>query len=137
MTYADELKPAPPSKLEIAEHVYLRLLSIVFLGFAVFAWIRIVGLYDGVEWRFDIMPVHWKIISVIMAVLLPVVSVGLWTLLPWGQVVWSLVVALEVTMHVAFKGYFEQNDRLVIFHLSCVAVFLIFRGISLYRVKKE
>ena len=43
-----------------------------------FYWTRLIGINDGAEWRFDLMPVHWQVASVSLAVLFPFAASGLW-----------------------------------------------------------
>ena len=41
------------------------------LLFGILYWIRLIGFYDGPLWRFDLMPVHWQVAAVMLAVFFP------------------------------------------------------------------
>ena len=136
MSYIEEFRPPESTWLDIAFDWFIRLLAVVFVGFAILSWLRIIGFFPGDNWRFDTMSDAWKIAGAVLAVLHPVVAVGLWTLLSWGQVVWVLAIAIEITMYGLFPGFFGTNPMLVNFHLGCIAVFLVLRAAAYYKVKK-
>jgi len=136
MTYIEEFQPPVPTLFETAFNWFIRLLAIAFVGFTLMSWVRVIGYFPGSEYRFDTMSEHWKIAGAILAVLHPVAAVGLWTLLPWGQVVWALAIAIEVSMYTWFSSLFGTNPLLVYFHLACIAVYVSYQAVAFYRVKK-
>lgn len=54
----------------------LRLVSLYCLAAGVGYWVQIMGYYDGLLWRFDLMPWQWKVASVSLAMLFPVAATG-------------------------------------------------------------
>ncbi len=140
MTYAEDLKPAPASWLDIAFVSFLRLLAICFIGFTVQYWMRVSGYYAGSgwghEWRFDTMSSSWKIVAAMLSVLLPIAAVGLWSTLSWGRVVWAMAVITELTMYSWFPELFGTNSNIVWFHLVTIAIYLVFQGCFIYSTKK-
>ena len=101
-----------------------RLLTIWLLrlcGFALFAigiayWVRLVGIYDGPLWRFDLMPIWWRIAAPILAVLAPIAGVGLWMTVSWGAVIWVIVALVETVMHFGFPDLFGTSTPWLVFH---------------------
>lgn len=84
-------------------------------GLALFAigigyWIRLVGVFPGPNWRFDLMTPQWRAASCVLAVLAPVAGVGLWLAASWGTVVWIIVATLELAMHLGFPNAFGRPD---------------------------
>lgn len=140
MTYAEDLKPAPASWLDITFVSYLRLLAICFIGFTVLYWMRVSGYYAepdwGPEWRFDTMSSSWKIVAAMLSVLLPIAAVGLWSTLSWGRVVWVMAVITELTMYSVFPERFGTNSNIVWFHLATIGIYLVFQGCFIYSTKK-
>ena len=136
MTYAEDLKPAPTTWLDIAFVSFLRLLAICFIGFTVQYWMRVSGYYDGPEWRFDTMSSSWKIVAAMLSVLLPIAAVGLWSTLSWGRVVWAMAVITELTMYSWYPERFGTSSIIVWFHLASIAIYLVFQACFIYSTKK-
>ena len=40
------------------------MIAVYCLMFGVLYWVRLIGNYDGPLWRFDLMPVHWQVVTV-------------------------------------------------------------------------
>ncbi len=136
MSYIEDIKPKADTWQETAFVWFLRLLAICFIGFTVQYWLRVTGYYPGPDWRFDTMSSSWKIASAMLAVLLPVSAVGLWSALSWGQVVWTMAVITELIMYSWLPEQFGRNPNVLIFHLVTIVIFLIFRGYFIYNDKK-
>lgn len=99
------------------------------VGLALFAiglvyWVRLIGLVDGPLWRFDLMPISWRIACPILAVLCPVAGIGLWMLASWGVVMWVLVAFVEGVMHLGLPllfGFEPIRVGIHVFGLACLA----------------
>ena len=107
--------------------VYLRLLSIVFLIFTLGIWGLAVGLVGDPSMRFDTMTAEMRIYVAVLGVLNPVTSVGLWTTLSWGRVVWFMSIAFQLGFSISHPGIVGELMLVIIFHAVCVAVYLIFQ----------
>lgn len=107
------------------------------LLFGVTYWVRLIGLFDGAAWRFDLMPVHWQVVSVVLAVLFPFAASGLWMMASWGPVIWFICAAIEVAMFAGFPELFGSNLVVVGSHLMVVAVYAAFRVLFFLRAKEE
>ena len=66
------------------------LIAAYCLLFGVLYWIRLIGYYAGPLWRFDLMPVHWRVAGVMLAAFFPFAAIGLWMLASWGPVIWFI-----------------------------------------------
>ena len=104
--------------------VFVRCLALVFLFFAIQYWLRLIGYYPGNNFQFDTMDVHWKIVGPVMAVICPLVALGLWGLFSWGIVVWIVAVAIEIAMYAGFQPLFGTHPYLLWFH-GCTAAILL------------
>ena len=107
---------------------FLRVMSLVFFVLAIAIWMRAIGYWDGPFNRFDTMPVWLRVQTAILAVLYPVVSMGLWSTLSWGRVVWYMAVTVAIAMPILFGGQgFAAVSGIIVFHISCIAFYLLLR----------
>ena len=116
-----------PGTLDIAFEWFLRLLAAACMYFGVLYWVRLIGLYDGTLWRFDVMPLHWQIAAVTLAVLFPFAAVGLWLLASWGSVIWFLCAAIEAVMHGGFPELFGRKPEILAVHSAVAVIYAGFR----------
>lgn len=120
------------SRRSVAETVLVwlqRLVAAYCLAFGVFYWARIVG-YPGLPaWRFDVMPVHWQVASVTLAVFFPFAAIGLWMLASWGPVIWLICAATETTMFLGLPRLFGENRAIVAAHALTAALYLGCRAV--------
>lgn len=111
----------------LAEHAFAwlnRVVAIYCLMFGLLYWVRLVGIYPGDLWRFDLMPVHWQVASVTLAALFPFAAIGLWMLASWGAVVWFLCAALEIFMYWWRADLFGPRPAIVLAHAAIAAGYL-------------
>lgn len=123
--------------IELLFSIYLRLLSVVFFAAAVYTWMTAIGYWEGDNYRFDTMGVALKIYTAIMAVMLPVACVGLWTTLPWGRVIWFFAIAFQSVTLLRFPEMFATPMAVLIFHLCCLVVYAVFQLLLFVIAKKE
>ena len=127
---SDRLTPRSslaPSLAEVAFAWFHRLIAAYCLLFGVLYWVRLVGYYPGSLWRFDLMPVHWQVASLTLAVLFPFAAIGLWMLASWGPVVWFLCAVLEGVMYLGFPDMFGDRRMIVFSHIAVAALYICFR----------
>jgi hypothetical protein len=98
-----------PTTAEVTFYWFHRVIAAYCLMFGLLYWIRLIGIYDGPTWRFDLMPVHWQVASVTLAVLFPFAASGLWMLASWGPVIWFLCAAMEGVMYAGFPELFGDK----------------------------
>lgn len=110
-------------RLERVRQGFLRFIAIVLLLMALQYWARLIGVFDGPEYRFDTMSEHWRVAASLLAVGLPIAALGLWTNSYWGIVLWVLAVIVEFVMHVWLQGLFGPAPLRLAFHLICLIIF--------------
>ena len=108
MTDLTDRGPIRPTILEAAFVWFQRLIAGYCLLFGILYWVRLIGVYDGPLWRFDLMPVHWQIAAVTLAVFFPFAAIGLWMLASWGPVIWVICAVTETVMYFVFPGSLRQ-----------------------------
>ncbi len=126
--YMSELRQhRRPSGLEWAFTWFMRLLALVVLASGVFYWIKLIGIYPGLLWRFDLMPWMWQTAVVALALLMPVAATGLWMRAEWGPVLWLVAAIGEISIYSVFARYFEYRPLIVGFNLACIAIYIVLR----------
>lgn len=122
MTSLDAPQRLPQQTLAEMGFVWFqRAIASYCLLFGVLYWIRLIGVYDGQLWRFDLMPLHWQVAGATLAVLFPVAAIGLWMLASWGPVIWFICAATETIMYAGFPDLFGSRPIIPLSHL-CVAL---------------
>ncbi|MGI9400057.1 MAG: DUF6163 family protein [Rhizobiaceae bacterium] len=113
-------------RAESTNVVFLRVVSIGLLFIALQYWVRLTGVFEGDEYRYDTMSEHWRIASLFMAVTLPVTALGLWNGSSWGIVLWLPCAAIELTMHLWLTELFGASPIKAGFHLGTVTLYVIY-----------
>jgi hypothetical protein len=133
-----ELQPRvyEPSTAEIGFYWFHRVIAAYCLLFGVLYWIRLIGVYDGSLWRFDLMPVPWRVASVVLAAFFPFAAAGLWMLSSWGPVIWVICAATETIMYLGFPDLFGRRWLIVASHGLVIALYATFR-LVIYFQKRE
>lgn len=122
---------------EFAYFAFLRVLALFFIVLTIQIWMLAIGLSSDPDLRFDTMPSHWRLVVAILGILHPVTTLGLWGLFSWGIAVWLMNIAVQLTMHLAFAGRYGYDRNLVIFHLVCFAIFVIFQLAMRFTLNKS
>ena len=134
----DQLKKPEEPLVRSAFVWFHRVIALYSLIFGIFYWVRLIGIYDGPLWRFDLMPAHWQLASSSLAVLFPVAAIGLWMMVSWGPVIWVAAAAGEIAMYYGFPGLFGRHDLTIASHLLIAALFIAFlTAIQLQKRKKK
>ncbi len=108
MIMNDDQLTKPEETLAYTGFVWFhRIVAVYCLVFGVTYWVRLIGIYDGPLWRFDLMPLHWQLASASLAALFPVAAIGLWMMVSWGPVIWLAAAAGEVIMHFGFPQLYR------------------------------
>jgi len=125
-----------PSLAQLGFAWFQRVIAAYCLLFGILYWIRLLGFYEGPLWRFDLMPVHWQVASVTLAVLFPFAAIGLWMLASWGPVIWFLCAAIEAVMYAGFPDMFGDRRLIVISHVLVALLYTAFR-LAIYLQKRR
>ncbi len=105
--------------------------------FGLVYWSRLIGIDAAAGWRFDLMPVHWQVASVTLAVLYPFAASGLWMISSWGAVIWFLCAAIEVVMHAGFPELFGPRQLLIVLHVAVAVVYCGYRAAFFLRRRRQ
>lgn len=116
-----------PSLAEVTFAWFQRVIAVYCLLFGVLYWVRLIGIYPGSLWRFDLMPVHWQVSAVSLAVLFPFAAAGLWMLASWGPVIWFICAAAETLMYAGFPRLFGERHLIVFSHAAVALLYIVFR----------
>jgi hypothetical protein len=108
--------------------LFMRVVALFMIVFAIQYWMRLLGVQEGADYRFDTMSEHWRLASSVLAVVLPVAALGLWGGYAWGVVLWLIAATLEIGMHTWLAPLYGRADLLVAFHLLGVVVLIAFRA---------
>lgn len=116
------------SKTGLAYQWFHRGVAVYCLLFGLTYWARLIGYYEGPLWRFDLMPPHWQVAAVALAVLFPFAASGLWMLASWGPVIWFICALGETLMYAGFPELYGRRPGLVVAHALILLFFLGFRA---------
>jgi hypothetical protein len=108
--------------------IFLRVIALFLILFAIQYWMRLTGFFDGADFRFDTMQPHWRYAASALAVLFPVAALGLWGGYSWGVVVWLIAALIELLMYLWFRDLFGTQILRSLFHLSALAGLVAFRA---------
>jgi hypothetical protein len=126
-----------PTPAELAFYWFHRVIAAYCLMFGVLYWVRLIGIYDGPTWRFDLMPAYWQVTSVTLAVFFPFAAIGLWMLASWGPVIWFICAATETAMYVGFPELFGDKLLIVVSHLCVALLYIAFRLVIYFQKRAE
>jgi len=115
---------------------FLRALALCFVGLSIHIWLTAIGYWEGANFQFDTMAMDWKVYTAVLMVLIPITSVGLWTTLPWGRVVWFLAIGFQIVAWMRFELGSAMGEQLVLFHLVTLGIYVIFQ-LALSLITKE
>lgn len=136
MAYRESPAVMRPSSAQQAFWWFHRIIAVYCLMFGTLYWVRLIGLYEGPLWRFDLMPVHWQIAAAILAALYPFAGIGLWMLTSWGPVIWVLCALTEVVMYAGFPDLFGAKMTVVASHALVAILYAVFRIVLYYQARK-
>ncbi|MGB8816709.1 MAG: DUF6163 family protein [Rhizobiaceae bacterium] len=132
----DQLKQQEASLTLTAFVWFCRIISAFCLYAAVNYWIQLIGLHEGINNRFDTMPVHWQIAAASLAVLFPVAATGLWMVVSWGPVIWAAAALTETVMYFVYPGLYGERPVTLMAHLAVAVLYLAFR-LALYLEERK
>lgn len=113
-----------PTTAETAFFWFHRVIACYCLMFGLLYWIRMIGVYEGTNWRFDLMPPHWQVASVSLGVMFPFAASGLWMVASWGPVIWLICAIVETVMYAGFPELFGARYAVVIAHVLVAALYI-------------
>ena len=135
-TPSEGTKEKLPTTAEVVFVWFLRLMSIIAMISGISYWSQLTGIGNADLPRFDELPVHWQVPWVVLAVLLPCASMGLWMLTSWGVVLWAAASILEIAVYGVWSDSYLSRPMVVFGHivaLTVLAAILIVIGLQRYR----
>ncbi len=123
-------------RLDLVLIIFQRLIALVLIGLTLLFWLRLVGFWPGEGMRFDLMATPLRIYTVLLAVIFPIASVGMWTTLPWGRVFWFMAALIQITAYFLFRGQIDVAPLELVFHMSAIALYLVL-AIAAARMTKK
>ena len=129
-----QIRPSPVEQIFVW---FQRVIAGYCLLFGILYWIRLIGLYDGPLWRFDLMPVHWQVAAVTLAVFFPFAAIGLWMLASWGPVIWFICAATETVMYAGFPELYGSRLSIVVSHLLVASFYAVLRFLIFWQKRKR
>lgn len=136
MTDITDRGPLRPTLTEQAFVWFQRLIAGYCLLFGILYWVRLIGVYDGPLWRFDLMPVHWQVAAVTLAVFYPFAAIGLWMLASWGPVIWVICAVTETAMYFFFPDLYGHRLLIISSHLCVAFLYTAFRVLLHWQQRK-
>ncbi len=108
-----------------ATTVYLRVMALLLLTAGLVRACQILGITaDGRDFS-DLAPA-WRAGAAGLLLADLFAAVGLWVGAAWGAVMWSLALAVEISMYTLFSDLFGSNPLRVVVHSLLFAGFLAF-----------
>ncbi|MDM7851536.1 DUF6163 family protein [Pseudochrobactrum kiredjianiae] len=107
--------------------LFVRFVALVCLAGGVYYWLRLIGLYPGLLWRFDLMPWQWQAACVSLAIALPIVATGLWIRASWGAVLWVITAIAQALIYTVLARYFEFFPALAALNIGFLLIYIAFR----------
>lgn len=125
-----------PTAVETGYVWFIRLLALYSVVFGIYYWVRLIGIYPGLLWRFDLMPWQWQTAFVGLAILFPVAATGLWLRAAWGPVIWFFAAAIEIAIYGFMARMFEYRPEIIGVNLGCILLYIVLR-IMLFWQKRQ
>ena len=125
-----------PTLTEMVFVWFQRIIAGYCLLFGILYWIRLIGIYDGPLWRFDLMPLHWQVAAVVLATLFPFAAIGLWMLASWGPVIWVICAVTEIAMYSIFPDLYGHRLLIVVSHLVVALFYTAFRLLMFWQTRR-
>jgi len=134
---ADHRSVLRPTAAQTAFAWFQRVIACYCLLFGLLYWVRLIGVYPGDLWRFDLMPIYWQVAAVTLAVLFPFAAIGLWMLSSWGPVIWFACALIEATMYLGFPELYGFRPTIGLSHLGVILLYLLFRIVIYFQTRRE
>ncbi len=126
-----------PTMAETGLLWFIRLLAIYSIACGLYYWVRLIGVYPGLLWRFDLMPWQWQTAFVGLAILFPVAATGLWLRAAWGPVIWFFAASIEIGIYSYWARMFEYRPEIVAVNVACILLYIVLRGILFWQRRQQ
>lgn len=116
---------------------FIRLLAAYAVIAGIYYWVRLIGVYPGLLWRFDLMPWQWQTVFVTLAILFPVAATGLWLRAAWGAVIWFAAALIEIAIYSYLARMFEYKPVIVAINLGCIVLYVLWRVVLFWQKRQQ
>lgn len=131
-----QMRDRPQTVLATSYCWFLRVLAVVCLVSALIYWAQLLGISANGQWRFDVVEPRWRIVSTVLAIILPAAGLGLWLTQAWGVVLWLIAISIEIAIFGIWSDLYMERPNLVIRHAASFGIFLVI-GASLFFQKRK
>lgn len=107
--------------------IFMRMMAVGCFYFGIRYWDLVIGFTSHGAIRFDVLSVPWRTVSACLAVLYPIIALGLWIGASWGVVLWAVAAGAEILMHTVWKHVYGSGDTVILMHVSVAALYVFFR----------
>lgn len=115
---------------------FLRIMAVICFVSALAYWSQLLGMARDPGLRFDLINPLWRSVSTVLAVILPVASLGLWLTANWGIVVWLIAIAIECAVYGWWADIFAAKPSLVVGHAASFISFMLISGVFFFQQRK-
>ncbi len=126
-TIGSAQQPAPETarpRWRQAHDIFLRILSVVYLAWALWEWAALIGLVPPlVEPSRTNLPRQGA--TLFFAAFDPVAAVGLWLGSAWGTATWLVVTFARILIHTGYAGIFGWTGPWTILQVVSVVIYLV------------
>jgi len=123
-------------RLDLAFDIFFAVVAVFVLSLGFYYWLRLVGVWEIENWRFDLMGWHWRVLAASMAVFYPVAACGLWQQERWGIILWLGGGVSETLCFTLFAASFNFNLFVPLLHLVLLFCY-IFLSLWRYHAMKQ
>ena len=124
LTLGPGIRSEAEIRLESWLVVFMRVLAVFYLGLSILSWAWAMGIWPDPDLRFDTVSAgaRWALAG--LCVLHPVATVGLWSALSWGRVVWLMAVIAHVAVFLSPTPGVALPLGLLLFDAVMIAIYL-------------
>ncbi|MDZ7823706.1 MAG: DUF6163 family protein [Ahrensia sp.] len=107
---------------------FLRIMAVFSMVAGLTYWSQLVGIANEGTLRFDLVAQNWRVLSSLLAVILPAAALGLWLNQAWGVLLWVVAALMEIAAYGIWSDVYVAKPAVVIVH----AVSLTFLAVVLF-----
>ncbi len=115
----------PPIRWRLILSVFLRLIAVGHLVWALWEWAALIGLVPPVGGGATKAHLPRQGAAFFFAGVDPIAAVGLWLGSAWGTATWLVVTFARILIHTAYAGIFDWNAPWTALQVFSVVVYLV------------
>lgn len=115
-------KQEKPHVITVASSIFLRMLALVILAVSIVFWSQVLGFQGSDIKQIYISNEFRGVLLAVLAVVTPLLGVGLWLGMSWARILWGLLSAALVTLYLVGQPI---SSEMLIFGASLM-ILLVF-----------